>query len=68
MYSYFSDAGIVLESGSWRKTIHPSELGETLGFGVVLPGKKRRFFVPTDVPEGAGKIAATLNYTPKTAK
>ena len=68
MYSYFTDAGIVLESGSWHKSLTPPELKEKLGFGVILPGKKRRFFVTSDVPAGAGKISATLNYTPKTAK
>jgi fimbrial chaperone protein len=67
-YSYISDAGVVLESGSWRKTINASEMKQKLGYGVVLPGRKRRFFIAEDVPAGAGKITATLNYTPKTAK
>ncbi len=68
MYSYFADAGIVLESGSWHKAFKAGELREAIGYGVVLPGKKRRFFVPGEVPEGAAQVSATLNYTPKTAK
>jgi fimbrial chaperone protein len=65
-YSYFSDAKLVLESGSWRKTISPGELKELIGYGVVLPGKRRRFLVPADVP--AGPLKARLDYAPKTAK
>lgn len=68
MYSYFTDAKLILESGSWRKIISPGELRETIGYGVVLPGKKRRFLVPADIPAGAAKITANIEYTPKTAK
>jgi fimbrial chaperone protein len=68
MYSYFSDATLTLESGSWRKVLGPGELRQLIGYGVVLPGKKRRILVPADVPQGAGKITATLDYRPKTAK
>ena len=68
MYAYFTDAGVALESGSWRKNYAAGELKDVLGYAVLLPGKKRRFFVPGEVPAGVGKITATLNYTPKTAK
>ena len=68
MYSYFTDAGVVLESGGWRKVLSSAELRQTMGYGVVLPGKKRRFFLPADVPAGAGKITAVLDYKPRTAK
>ena len=68
MYSYFSDAKLTLESGSWRKVISPGELRQLVGYGVVMPGKTRRILVPADVPGGAGKISATLDYKPKIAK
>ena len=68
MYSYFSDAKLTLESGGWRKVLLPGELRDQIGYGVVLPGKKRRILVPVDVPAGAGKISATLDYKPRTAK
>lgn len=68
MHSYFGDAGLVLESGSWRKVYTPAELKQTMGYGVVQPGKTRRFLVPADIPAGVGKITAVINYTPKTAK
>jgi fimbrial chaperone protein len=68
MYSYLSDATLTLESGSWRKVLNPGEIRQSIGYGVVLPGKRRRVFVPADVPSGAGKLAGSLNYKPKTAK
>jgi P pilus assembly chaperone PapD len=68
MYSYFSDAKLTLESGSWRKVISAGELRQLVGYGVVLPGKTRRILVPADVPGEAGKISATLDYKPKIAK
>ena len=68
MYSYFSDSKLTLESGSWRKVISAGELRQLVGYGVVLPGKRRRILVPADVPGGAGKISATLDYKPKIAK
>lgn len=67
MYSYFSDAKLELEGGGWSKSINTSELKQLVGYGVVLPGKKRRFFVPVaDAP--AGGITAKVVYSPKTAK
>ena len=68
MYSYFGDAKLTLESGSWRKVLSPGELRQLVGYGVVQPGKTRRFLVPTDVPAGAGKINASIEYKPVTAK
>jgi fimbrial chaperone protein len=68
MYSYFGDAKLTLESGSWRKVLGPGELRQLVGYSVVEPGKRRRILVPVDVPEGAGKISASLEYKPVTAK
>ena len=66
-YSYFSDAKLELEGGGWSKTINTGELRQLAGYGVVLPGKKRRFFLPVaDAP--ASGIKANVVYTPKTAK
>ena len=69
MYSYFSDAKLTLESGGWHKVLSAGELREKIGYAVILPGKTRRVLVPLDdVPAGAGKIGATIDYKPVTAK
>ncbi len=68
MYAYFSDAKLTLESGGWRKVLSPGELRQLIGYSVILPGKARRVLVPADVPAGAGKINASIEYKPVTAK
>ncbi len=68
MYSYFSDAKLILESGKWRKVISAGELRQLVGYGIVMPGKTRRILVPADVPVEGGKLSATLDYKPKIAK
>jgi fimbrial chaperone protein len=68
MYSYFSDAKLTLESGSWRKVLGPSQLKELIGYAVIQPGKTRRILVPMEVPAGAGKLNAVIEYKPVTAK
>ncbi len=67
MYSYFSDAKLELDGTGWHKTLGTGELRQLIGYGVVLPGKKRRLFVPVeDVPSSG--ISAKLEYFPKIAK
>jgi fimbrial chaperone protein len=68
MYAYFSDAKLTLESGSWRKVLSPGELRRLIGYSVVQPGKTRRILVPIDMPAGSGKINASIEYKPVTAK
>ena len=68
MYSYLSDGKLTLESGNWRKVISGLELKDLVGYGLVLPGKTRRFFVAADLPAGASGVSANLDYTPKIAK
>ena len=67
MYSYFSDAKLTLESGSWRKVLSPGELRSLVGYGVVQPGKTRRICCSRR-PAGAGKINASIEYKAVTAK
>jgi P pilus assembly chaperone PapD len=69
MHAYFADSGVVLEGAGWRKAVSSSELKQIIGFGVVQPGKKRRFLVPVaDMPASVSQVTARLSYTPKTAK
>lgn len=68
MYAYFSDAKVTLESGAWRKELSPTELRQLVGYAVVQPGKARRILVPAEMPAGLGKINASIEYKPVTAK
>jgi P pilus assembly chaperone PapD len=68
MHAYFADSSVVLEGGSWRQVLSPGELKQVVGFGVVQPGKRRKFFVPADVPANVSKVSARLEYAPRVAK
>ncbi len=69
MHAYFADSGVVLEGGGWRKVVSSGELKQVIGYGVVQPGKKRRFLVPVaDMPASVSQVSARLDYTPKTAR
>ena len=48
--------------------LSPGELRQLVGYSIVQPGKTRRILVPVDVPAGAGKINASIEYKPVTAK
>ena len=46
----------------WRKSYDPGELGQSVGLGLVQPGKKRRMVLPFKLPENKGKITANIRY------
>lgn len=46
----------------WKQTYEPSELGQTLGLGLVQPGKKRNLVLPFKLPQKDGTIKASFRY------
>jgi fimbrial chaperone protein len=64
-YAKLSDATIKLSSGAWSKTLSPSSLRQTIGMGLVQPGKTRRFLLPVDMPRGVNQITASIEYKPQ---
>jgi fimbrial chaperone protein len=63
-YANLTDATISLSSGSWSATLRPDQLRQTMGIGLVQPGKTRRFLLPVDLPANAGPITASIDYKP----
>lgn len=61
-YAKLTDATIKLAGGSWSVTLTPEQLRQTVGVGLVQPGKIRRFLIPIDMPEGVTKITASIDY------
>jgi P pilus assembly chaperone PapD len=61
-YAKLVDATIKLSSGSWSKTLTPEQLQQTMGVGLIQPGKTRRFLLPVDLPEGVTNITASIDY------
>jgi fimbrial chaperone protein len=64
LYARLTDATISLSSGSWSATLRPDQMRQTMGIGLVQPGKTRRFLLPVDVPPNAGPITASIDYKP----
>lgn len=65
MHALLSDATVRLSSGAWSKTLTPAELRQSLGVGLVQPGKQRRFLLPVDLPRGVTQVVAQVEYQPK---
>ena len=61
-HARLSDATITLSASGWSKTLTPAALKQSLGVGLVQPGKQRRVLIPVDLPAGVTKIAASINY------
>jgi len=65
LHARLTDATISLSSGSWSATLRPEQMRQTMGIGLVQPGKTRRFLLPLDVPANAGPITASIDYQPR---
>ena len=54
-----------LAGGDWSETLPPGLLSESLGSGLVQPGKRRRFVLPVDVPQGVASVRASFEMSPR---
>jgi P pilus assembly chaperone PapD len=67
-HAYLSNATIVLESGSWQRSLSGAEVRQTMGLGLIQPGKQRRFILPVDLPAAASQVSARIVYKPKSSE
>lgn len=65
IHAKLTDATIKLSAGSWSQTLAPEQLRQSMGVGLIQPGKTRRFMLPVDMPEGVGHVTASIDYKPK---
>lgn len=54
---------IRLASGAWSETLTPGLLSQSVGIGLVQPGRKRTFILPGNVPPGVSRLQAELQDT-----
>ena len=64
IHAKLTDATITLSGGGWSKTLTPEELRRSMGFGLVQPGKTRRFLLPIDMPPNVNDVTASIKYKP----
>lgn len=63
-HAKLTDATITLSGGSWSQTLRPEQMRQTMGVGLIKPGKTRRFLLLVDVPAGVGQLTASIDYKP----
>ena len=47
---------------AWSETWRPQDVAQSVGVGLVQPGKERRFVLPFDLPEGGSTLEAKIRY------
>jgi P pilus assembly chaperone PapD len=65
MHALLPDGTLALSGGSWSHTMSSTEMREKIGIGLVQPGKRRRFVLPVELPQGAQTVQANLDWRPK---
>ena len=63
IHALLPEANIQLSSGGWTQTVPRGLLSETIGSGLVQPGKQRRFILPVDLPANVSNIQASVDMT-----
>lgn len=46
----------------WSQTLEPEDISQSVGVGLVQPGRQRRIVLPFDLPTSDGHLTATLRY------
>lgn len=64
VHANLENAVIHVSAGTWSKTYESGDILQKIGIGIVQPGKRRVFILPDELPAGASKIQARLDYTP----
>lgn len=63
-HAKLTDATISLSGGGWSETLRPEQLRQTMGVGLLQPGKTRKFLIPVDLPSNVTQITANIEYKP----
>ncbi len=63
VHALLPEANIRLSSGDWSQTVPRGLLSETIGSGLVQPGKQRRFVLPVDLPANVSSVQASVDMT-----
>lgn len=65
MHALLPDGKLSVASAGWSHTFTPAEMREKIGIGLVQPGKRRKFVLPVDLPQGAQTVQASLDWKPR---
>jgi fimbrial chaperone protein len=62
-----ADASVTLSAANWSQTLSPAQLRQIVGLAIVLPGRKRQFTLPINLPQGVQSVKAQIDYQNITA-
>lgn len=60
IHAYLPQSSIRLSADGWSAELTPGQLAQTLGLGILQPGKERRFLLPVEVPASVSSIVASV--------
>jgi P pilus assembly chaperone PapD len=63
-HALLKDAAILLTAPNWSTRIAPGSFEKVLGTGLVLPGHRREFVLPVNLPPGLKSVSASVDYRP----
>lgn len=58
IHAYLQRSEIRLSGDGWSAALTSGQIAQTLGLGIVQPGKERRFILPVEVPANISRIEA----------
>ncbi len=61
VHALLPKATINLSAGAWSASLPPQTVSDTVGIGLIQPGKRRQFRLPVALPPGVSKVQASLD-------
>lgn len=49
----------------WSATLEPEDIAQSMGVGLVQPGRSRKFALPMELPSETGSLKVNLRYDPR---
>jgi P pilus assembly chaperone PapD len=65
MHALLPQSTIRLAGGGWSTTLTPAMLDDSMGIGLVQPGKRRKFVLPVELPANVNSVQASLEMGPR---
>lgn len=65
VHALFPQATVRISSGAWSETISSGELAQSLGIGLVQPGRRRRFVLPVVLPPDIKSVKTSILFSAK---
>jgi P pilus assembly chaperone PapD len=65
IHALLPQSTIHLSGAGWSETLTPGALSQSIGIGLVQPGRRRKFILPVELPANVTNVEASLDFKPK---